>query len=74
MVLVVSAADGEEASARKAVANTCIYLKQYFNLAMNKWMGTPKGLVETAAVPQPLPEEAAPVPAQTKRKAATKKK
>jgi DNA-directed RNA polymerase subunit L len=77
MVLVVSAADGEEASVRKAIANTCIYLKQYFNLAMNKWMGTPKGLVETAAVPPPQPEVAAPQPevtAQTKRKAATKKK
>jgi hypothetical protein len=79
MVLVVSAVDGEEASVRKAVANVCIYLKQYFNEAMMKWQGTPKGLpeeqVQEQAPPQELPPvQEQPVAAKTKRAAATKKK
>jgi DNA-directed RNA polymerase subunit L/DNA-directed RNA polymerase alpha subunit len=79
MVLVVSAVDGEEASVRKAVANVCIYLKQYFNEAMMKWQGTPKGLpeeqVQEQALPQELPPvQEQPVAAKTKRAAATKKK
>ena len=79
MVLVVAAVDGEEASVRKAIANVCIFLKQYFNEAMMKWQGTPKGLPDELA-PVPVQETVVPVPeqpvalAKTKRVAPTKKK
>ena len=47
MVLIVSSEDGLETTAREAIANTCQYLKVYFNNVAQSWLGTPK--VATAA-------------------------
>lgn len=42
MMLIISSADGEEATARLAVAKTCQYLKQYFANILTSWLATPK--------------------------------
>ena len=42
MVVLISPEDGEEASARLAIANVCKYLKQYFADAKVSWDKTPK--------------------------------
>ncbi len=42
MVLVVAPEDGQENTARLAVANTCKFLKQYFNNILQSWKSVPK--------------------------------
>lgn len=55
MVLVVAPEDGTELSARKAIANTCAYLKTYFNNLQQTWVQTPKKVLA-----QPVASVAAP--------------
>lgn len=42
MMLIIASEDGEESTARLAVAKTCIYLKQYFANVSDSWLATPK--------------------------------
>ena len=42
MVLIIASEDGQEATARLAIAKTCQYLKQYFNNVSQSWLATPK--------------------------------
>ena len=42
MVLVVAPEDGQETTARLAIANTCKFLKQYFNNILQSWNTAPK--------------------------------
>ena len=70
MVMVIVSPDGEEKTVRKAIANVCIYLKQYFNTATQKWTAIHKA-------PEPVAPAAAAEEQQPKpkgRAAATKKK
>ena len=74
MVLFVTPADGQEATARKAVANVCKYLKGYFNDAMNQWVSTPKGPVAPKPELQQAPEPLVTAAAAKRRTAAAKRK
>jgi len=67
MMLVVSPEDGQEATARLAIAKTCAYLKQYFNNMQLSWAQTPK------KAPQ-APSLNAPTAALTTKKRQTKNK
>lgn len=51
MVLVVAPEDGQEATARLAVANTCKFLKQYFNNILQSWKAAPKDSSKAEAAP-----------------------
>jgi len=42
MVLIIASEDGKEETARLAIANTCTYLKKYFEDALESWLATPK--------------------------------
>ena len=42
MMLIIASEDGEESTARLAVAKTCQYLKQYFANSRDSWLATPK--------------------------------
>jgi DNA-directed RNA polymerase subunit L len=57
MVVVIIPEDGLESSARKAIANVCVYLKGYFAGLSSSWQSSfePKtvGQVTAAAVPEP---------------------
>jgi hypothetical protein len=66
MVLVVAPEDGQEATARLAVANTCKFLKQYFNNILESWKTAPKGSAGALQTAQPS-LQAEPVKVSKKR-------
>ena len=49
MVLIVAPVDGDVMSARKAIANVCRFLKEYFADARGVWLKTPKGVAHVMA-------------------------
>ena len=64
MVVVVASEDGQEATARAAIASVCKYLKQYFSEMKVSWDSTPKVVEPSATAPGPGPGPApAPVAA-----------
>jgi hypothetical protein len=71
MVLVVAPEDGQEATARLAVANTCKFLKQYFNNILESWKAAPK---DSAAAVEGLSVQESGVTAKTTKKRANSKK
>ena len=57
MVVLVASEDGQEATARAAIASVCKYLKQYFAEMKISWDSTPK-VVEPSSAPAPAPAPA----------------
>jgi DNA-directed RNA polymerase subunit L len=68
MVMVVAAADGQEASVRKAIAEVCSYFKPYFADLGQIWSKGPPKESEAAAPEQTV------APAVTKKRTAPPKK
>jgi len=73
MVLVVAPEDGQENTARLAVANTCKFLKQYFNNILQSWKTVPKGASAAAEAAPAQPSLQVPNAATTKKRGNTKK-
>jgi DNA-directed RNA polymerase subunit L/DNA-directed RNA polymerase alpha subunit len=64
MVLLVATEDGQELTARQAIANVCKYLKGYFAETKESWDKAPKGAEEPAQAVEPVQAAQAVEPVQ----------